>query len=180
MNAVDGVLCRGTGWPGRASCGRVQTGRRCGLAPGRPRPIRCAGCRRPRSRSTAITTIAGSARSSTRSCEATTSGVQGRGDHALVAARPAPPANLAPASPRRAVGEDRRVRRVARPDRHRQHQHVHARPSGRDRGRLRKAARPGCVLVRCRGGAHGGADLTQRSCARGTLGRRIILVASRR
>ena len=42
-------------------------------------------------------------------------GVQGGRDPALVTARPAPPADLAAASARRAVGADRRVRRPARP-----------------------------------------------------------------
>ena len=53
-------------------------------------------------------------------------GVQGGRRPAVVAARPAPPADLAAAPARRAVGADRRVRRAAQPRGHRRH--VHARP----------------------------------------------------
>ncbi len=61
------------------------------------------------------------------------------GDPALVAARPAPPADLAAAPARHAVGADRRVRRPARPDRDREHLHPRARRRGR--ARLRRPAR---------------------------------------
>ena len=66
-------------------------------------------------------------------------GVQGGRRPALVAARPAPPPDLAAAPARRAVGADRRVRRPARP--HRDREHLHARPRRRGRARLREAAR---------------------------------------
>jgi hypothetical protein len=63
----------------------------------------------------------------------------GRRDPALVAARPAAPADLAAPPARRAVGSDRRVRRPAEP--RRDGEHLHPRPDRRGRARLRAAAR---------------------------------------
>lgn len=58
---------------------------------------------------------------------------------AVLAARPAPPANLAVAFARYSVGSHRRARRPAQPQRHRRH--IYARSLGRDGTRLRRASK---------------------------------------